>query len=71
MSPNQLPTRRELEILDLVAKGLSGPEITKKLWISENTLKSHLKKLFKKTGTHNQAGLIHQAWIKGWFKKKE
>lgn len=71
MSSNQLPTRRELEILDLVAEGLNGREITKKLWISDNTLKSHLRSLFKKTGAHNQANLIHQAWLRGWFKKKE
>lgn len=71
MSSNPFPTDREREILDLVAKGLTGRQITKKLFISHNTLKSHLRSLFKKTGAHNQASLIHQVWLRGWFKKKE
>jgi DNA-binding NarL/FixJ family response regulator len=41
-------TRRELEILSHLANGLSNAEIASKCWISENTVKFHLKNLFRK-----------------------
>ena len=41
-------TRRELEILNHLAEGLSNAEIAGKCWISENTVKFHLKNLFRK-----------------------
>ena len=41
-------TRRELEILNHLADGLSNTEIAGKCWISENTVKFHLKNLFRK-----------------------
>ena len=41
-------TRRELEILDLIAKGMSNREIAEKLFVSENTVKTHSSRLFDK-----------------------
>lgn len=41
-------TRRELEILALIAKGLSNREIAEKLFVSENTVKTHSSHLFDK-----------------------
>lgn len=41
-------TRRELEILDLIAQGLSNREIAEKLFVSENTVKTHSSRLFDK-----------------------
>jgi len=41
-------TRRELEILELIAKGMSNREIAEKLFVSENTVKSHSSRLFDK-----------------------
>ena len=40
---------RELEVLQLVAKGLSNREISENLFISEHTVKSHLKNILKQT----------------------
>ena len=41
-------TKRELEILELIAQGLSNREIAKKLFVSENTVKTHSSRLFDK-----------------------
>jgi DNA-binding CsgD family transcriptional regulator len=41
-------TRRELEILALIANGMSNREIAAKLFVSENTVKTHSSRLFDK-----------------------
>lgn len=43
-------TQRELEILRLIVKGLSNKEISAAIYISEDTVKSHMKRLFHKLG---------------------
>jgi DNA-binding CsgD family transcriptional regulator len=41
-------TRRELVILELIANGMSNREIAAKLFVSENTVKTHSSRLFEK-----------------------
>ena len=41
-------TKRELEILDLIARGMSNREIANHLFVSENTIKTHSSRLFDK-----------------------
>ena len=41
-------TKRELEILALIAQGMSNREIAEKLYVSENTVKTHSSRLFDK-----------------------
>ena len=43
-------TPRELEILELIAQGLSNREIAGKLYVSENTVKTHSSRVFDKLG---------------------
>ena len=52
---------RELEILQELAKGASNQEIAKKLFISENTVKSHLKNMFKKLCVSTRSEAIVKA----------
>jgi ATP/maltotriose-dependent transcriptional regulator MalT len=53
-------TPRELEILGLIAAGMSNREIAEKLFVSENTVKTHSTRLFDKLGAkrRTQAVLI-------------
>lgn len=44
------PTARELEILRLAASGLSNSQIAQKLWLSDETVKSHLASVYRKLG---------------------
>ncbi len=50
-------TPRELEIALLVAEGLCQKSITKRLVISENTVRNHLRKIFQKTGVTSRVQL--------------
>ena len=51
-------TPRELEILSHLAEGHSNSEIAKLCWISENTVKFHLKNLFRKLGVRDRGQAI-------------
>ena len=49
-------TPRELEILSLVAQGLSNREIATRLFVSENTVKTHCSRAFDKLGARRRTG---------------
>lgn len=51
-------TARELEIAALVAQGLTNGEIAGKLWITQNTVKQALKRMFKKLGVSARAEMV-------------
>jgi DNA-binding NarL/FixJ family response regulator len=51
-------TERELDIVRLIAEGLTSAEIAGRLFISLNTVESHRKNIFQKTGVKNSVGLI-------------
>lgn len=51
-------TRREREILQLLALGLSNQELAEKLFIAEGTLKRHLANLYQKLGIHNRTQAV-------------
>jgi len=54
-------TRREREVLELVAQGLSNKEIAKALVITTNTVKRHLKSIFEKLEVHTRAAAAAKA----------
>jgi DNA-binding CsgD family transcriptional regulator len=51
-------TRRELEILELIADGMSNREIAEKLFVSENTVKTHSSRLFDKLGAKRRTQAV-------------
>ena len=51
-------TRRELEILALIAAGMSNREIAEKLFVSENTVKTHSSRLFDKLGAKRRTQAV-------------
>jgi len=53
-------TTRESEIIELVEKGMTNNEIAETLFVSENTVKTHLKNIFSKTHALNRTDLIHK-----------
>ncbi|MEM8674831.1 MAG: LuxR C-terminal-related transcriptional regulator [Cyanobacteria bacterium P01_G01_bin.67] len=56
---NQI-TARELQIAELVAQGLTNKEIGKILWITENSVKQALKRMFRKLQVSSRAEMIAQ-----------
>jgi DNA-binding NarL/FixJ family response regulator len=54
-------TDREVEIVRLISTGLKSSEIAKRLFISVNTVDTHRKNIFSKTGVKNAVGLMHYA----------
>jgi DNA-binding CsgD family transcriptional regulator len=57
---NSLLTARELQIAELVARGLTNESIGKSLWISENSVKQALKRIFRKLKISSRAELVSQ-----------
>ena len=54
-------TKRELEILELMAQGLSNREIGEKLFVSENTVKTHSSRLFDKLSARRRTQAVQIA----------
>ena len=56
---------RELDVLDLVAEGLSNKLIAHRLNISEHTVKTHVASIFAKLGASNRTEAVSQAIRRG------
>ena len=56
-------TRRQAQILDLVASGLSDKEIASRLGLSPRTVQSHLDRLFLQHGFHKRTAAV-AAWLR-------
>lgn len=58
-------TPRELEILERIAEGLSNREIATRLFVSENTVKTHSSRLFEKLGARRRTQVVQRAREEG------
>jgi DNA-binding NarL/FixJ family response regulator len=62
--PEMLPdglTRREAEILAMMARGMTNPGIAAELYLSTHTIKSHINRIFAKTGSADRAAAVRYA----------
>ncbi|WP_062234323.1 response regulator [Fictibacillus sp. FJAT-27399] len=60
-------SEREKEVLQLVAQGKSNRDIAETIFISEHTVKSHLKNILSKLHLDNRVQLTSYAYSKGWI----
>src|SRR5215470_14166852 len=58
-------TRRELDILRLVAQGRSNSQVAAILWVTEQTVKFHLANMYRKLGVSNRTEASHWAIAQG------
>lgn len=65
------PSEREIEVLRAMARGWTSKEIAAHLFISENTVETHRKKLFLKLNARNIADLIVKAIARGYINASE
>ena len=58
-------TPREVEVLTLIARGLSNREIAAELFVSGATVKTHINHVFSKIGARDRAQAVHYAYTHG------
>jgi DNA-binding NarL/FixJ family response regulator len=63
-APDDL-TPRELEVLGLIAQGLSNTDIARRLFVSEATVKTHVNNIFSKAGVRDRAQAVRYAFDHG------
>lgn len=59
-------SQREFEVLQLLAEGASNREISRRLFISEKTVKNHTNAIFRKMGVEDRTQAVLEAIRKGW-----
>ena len=59
-------TPRESEVLRLIAAGKSNREIARALFVSEATVKTHVNRIFAKTGSRDRAQAMRYAYTHGY-----
>ncbi|WP_298316800.1 response regulator transcription factor [uncultured Aquimarina sp.] len=59
-------TKREIDVLKLIANGDTTPIISEKLFIAHSTVETHRRNLIEKTGVQNSKGLVKYAFKNGY-----
>ena len=60
-------TRRELAVLERLTTSLTHAQIATGMFVSENTLKSHCRNLYRKLGVNTRADAVRAAQARGWL----
>lgn len=69
-TPAAALSRRELEVLELVKDGLSNQQISKKLFLSQATVKSHLVHIYAKLGVDSRTSAVAAATDRGVIRRR-
>jgi DNA-binding NarL/FixJ family response regulator len=64
-------TKREMEILQLMAGGAQNGVIARELWVTEQTVKFHLSNIYRKLGVRNRTEAAHYAHVHGLLEPAE
>ena len=64
-TPQQSLSPREIEVLELVASGLSNTDVAAALFVTETTVKSHLAHVFTKLGATSRTAAVSEARARG------
>ncbi|HUQ58374.1 response regulator transcription factor [Lentzea sp.] len=64
-------SRREQEVLELIAQGSTNREAAKRLFISETTVKTHLLHVYAKLGVNDRAAAVAAAFSRGYLTPSE
>ncbi|MDF3287919.1 MULTISPECIES: response regulator [Streptomyces] len=67
--PSTALSRRETEVLQLVAEGLSNDQISKRLFLSQATVKSHLAHIYTKLGVDSRTAAVATATAQGIIRR--
>jgi two-component system, NarL family, response regulator DevR len=60
-----LLSERELDVVRLVARGATNPQVARELYVSESTVKYHLRSAMRKLGARDRTELVYRASAKG------
>lgn len=58
-------SKRQVQILDLISYGFTRQEIASKVYLSSNTVNSHIKSLYKKLNVHSNTHLVMKGFQTG------
>lgn len=61
---------REMEILRLIADGLTNQDIARRLYLSVHTVKNHVHRILDVLGVHSRWGAVNHAFAKGWLQER-
>ena len=64
-------SRRELEVLLMVARGMSNQQIAISLYLSEATVKRHLANIYPRIGVSSRGEAVRMALSKGWITPRD
>ena len=59
-------SKRELEVIRLIAEGFTNPQISEKLFVSPHTITTHRRNIMQKLGANNTASVVMYAVQSGW-----
>jgi DNA-binding NarL/FixJ family response regulator len=60
-------SQREVEVLELVAMGMQNAEIGRRLYLSEETIKTHVRHILSRLGARNRAHAVWLGVVGGWL----